>query len=145
MAFDWEGILGAEGNDLQSAYDDALERTDQIEADWHRPVYDSAFVTNWFPGDGCPAPEDDGAAALPECDENCPFCAHNCAHCRDCRQCDGTQEACHSACAPCGCGDDCADETEARAEAGASSAPSSCPNEHAKRDFVWTDEEEFER
>lgn len=58
MAFDWEDILGAEGNDLQDAYDDELERTDRIEYGWRKPMDDSVSVTNWLPGDGWPVSED---------------------------------------------------------------------------------------
>lgn len=69
MAFDWEDILGAEGNDLQDAYDDELERTDRIEYGWRKPMDDSVSVTNWLPGDGWPVSEDTGAAPDEE-DEN---------------------------------------------------------------------------
>lgn len=79
MAFDWEGILGAEGNDLQDAYDDVLERTDRIEHGWRKPLDDSVSVTNGQPGDGWPVSEDSCAApddedtiipSAPQLDEN---------------------------------------------------------------------------
>ena len=58
MAFDWEGILGAEGSSLQSAYDDALDYFDRIEHGYSRP---KTCASDYRAPEFC---DDDG---LPEC------------------------------------------------------------------------------
>ena len=57
MAFDWEGILGAEGSSLQSAYDDALDYFDRIEHGYSRP---KTYASDYRAPEFC---DDDG---LPE-------------------------------------------------------------------------------
>jgi hypothetical protein len=104
MAFDWEDILGAEGGDMQDAYDAELERTDRIEHGGRAPERDLRLGIDWLPGDGWPYPEDyvdykdDG---LPECDGNYPFCEGDCSECGYCRVCDCDYEQCDGNCDTC--------------------------------------------
>jgi hypothetical protein len=102
MAFDWEDVLGAEGGDMQDAYDAELERTDRIEHGGWGPSSDLTVIDR-LPGDGWPYPEDymDYRDDLPECDGNYPFCQGDCSECGYCRCCDCNYEQCNGNCEEC--------------------------------------------
>ena len=92
MAFDWEGILGAEGSSLQSAYDDALDYFDRIEHGYSRP---KTYASDYRAPEFC---DDDG---LPECNGNYPYCEHDCKSCEYSRWCDQNYDKCDYHCLTC--------------------------------------------
>ena len=67
MAIDWETLLGAEGADLQDAYDDCIAQAYDIERRYGEPVSSPAL----FPL--CGAEEDLPAEADADEEEDMPF------------------------------------------------------------------------